>query len=202
VATQTPVRAKGRPRSCLADAAIATAALELFADEGFERFSMEAVATRAGVSKATVYRRFCGRDELLAHAMTQLGADVPKMPELGDFWENLTQFLDGIRESAPGSLKSRIMIRVLGEGERHPQLQAMVTELVIRPRQARVRLILNSGIQSGRLRPDVDIEATIALLIGPMVWLKMLRLTPEAGAATTEAIVEVLRAGLVPASHS
>ncbi len=90
----------------------------------------------------------------------------------------------------------------VGEGERHPQLQAMVTELVIRPRQARVRLILNSGIQSGRLRPDVDIEATIAVLIGPMVWLKMLRLTPEAGAATTEAIVGVLRAGLAPASHS
>ncbi|MDA3021990.1 MAG: TetR/AcrR family transcriptional regulator [Actinomycetota bacterium] len=202
MATQVSARAKGRPRSCVADAAINAAALELLADEGFERFSMEAVAARAGVSKATVYRRFCGRDELLEHAMTQLDADIPKVPELGDFWENLTELLDGIQESSPGSLKSRIMIRVLSEGERHPQLQAMVTERVIRPRQARVRMILNRGIQSGKLRPGLDIEATIALLIGPMVWLKMLRLTPESGGASTEAIVEVLRTGLAPASHS
>lgn len=202
MATQVSARAKGRPRSCVADAAINAAALELLADEGFERFSMEAVAARAGVSKATVYRRFCGRDELLEHAMTQLDADIPKVPELGDFWENLTELLDGIQESSPGSLKSRIMIRVLSEGERHPQLQAMVTERVIRPRQARVRMILNRGIQSGKLRPGLDIEATIALLIGPMVWLKMLRLTPESGGASTETIVEVLRTGLAPASHS
>ena len=56
--TEASVRAKGRPRSCIADASIDTAALELFADEGFERFSIEAVAARAGVSKATIYRRF------------------------------------------------------------------------------------------------------------------------------------------------
>ncbi len=202
MATKTPVRARGRPRSSVVDSAIDTAALELFADEGFTRFSMEAVAARAGVSKATVYRRFRGRDELLAHAMKQLDADMPKVPELGDFWANLTVLLEGIRESSPGSLKSRVMIKVLSEGERHPHLQAMVAELVIRPHQARVRWVLNRGIQSGKLRPDLDMEATIAVLIGPMVWLKMLRLTPEAGTATTASVVAALRTGLAPTSHS
>ena len=199
--TQAPTRAKGRPRSCVADSAIDTAALELFADEGFERFSIEAVASRAGVGKATIYRRFANRDELLAHAMQQLDADVPVISELGDFWQTLTKLLDDIRESSLDSLKSRIMIRVLSEGARHPQLRAMVTELVIRPRQARLRAVLAHGIQVGQLRSDVDIEATVALLIGSMVWLKMLGLTPEAGAASTESIVQVLRTGLAPASR-
>ena len=195
------VSAKGRPRSCIADAAIDTAALELFADEGFERFSIEAVAARAGVSKATIYRRFANRDELLAHAMRQFDEDVQLAPSDGDFWDVLTQLLDEIREASPDSLRSRIMIRVLSEGSRHPQLQEMVAERVIRPRHLRLSAYLERGVLQGQLRGDLDIEATIALLVGPMVWLKMLRLTPADGSASTASIVEVLRLGLAPASH-
>lgn len=199
--TEASVRAKGRPRSCIADAAIDTAALELFADEGFERFSIEAVAARAGVSKATIYRRFANRDELLAHAMRQFDEDVQLAPSDGDFWDVLTQLLDEIREASPDSLRSRIMIRVLSEGSRHSQLQEMVAERVIRPRHLRLSTYLERGVLQGQLRGDLDIEATIALLVGPMVWLKMLRLTPADGSASTASIVEVLRLGLAPASH-
>lgn len=201
MATQVPVRAKGRPRSAVADSAIDTAALELFAEEGFQRFSVEAVAARAGVGRATIYRRFANREELLAHAMQQLDADVRVIPEPGDYWQILTKLLDDIRESSLDSLKSRIMIRVLSEGARYPQLRSMVVERVIRPRQARLRAVLVRGISQGELRSDLDMEATIALLIGPMVWLKMLGLTPEAGAASTSSIVAALRTGLAPASH-
>jgi len=195
------VGAKGRPRSCIADAAIESAALELFADEGFERFSIEAVAARAGVGKATIYRRFANRDELLAHAMRKFDEDVQHASSDGDFWDVLTQLLDEIREASPDSLRSRIMIRVLSEGSRHPQLQEMVAERVIRPRHLRLSTFLERGVLQGQLRSDLDIEATVALLVGPMVWLKMLRLTPSDGSPSTASIVEVLRLGLAPASH-
>lgn len=199
--TEASVRVKGRPRSCIADASIDTAALDLFADEGFERFSIEAVAARAGVGKATIYRRFANRDELLAHAMRKFDEDMQQAPRDGDFWDVLTQLLDEIREASPDSLRSRIMIRVLSEGARHPQLQEMVAERVIRPRHLRLSTYLERGVAQGQLRRDLDIEATIALLVGPMVWLKMLRLTPADGSASTASIVEVLRLGLAPASH-
>ncbi len=201
MSTPTVVSVKGRPRSCIADAAIDSAALELFADEGFERFSIEAVAARAGVGKATIYRRFANRDELLAHAMRHFDVDVQQASSDGDFWDVLTQLLDEIREASPDSLRSRIMIRVLSEGSRHPHLQEMVAERVIRPRHLRLSTYLERGVSQGQLRRDLDIEATIALLVGPMVWLKMLRLTPAHGSATTASIVEVLRLGLAPASH-
>ena len=193
--------AKGRPRSCVADSAIDAAALELFADEGFERFSIEAVAARAGVSKATIYRRFANRVDLLAHAMQRLNAKEPHPLVDGDFWENLTLNLEQIRESSPDSLKSRIMIRVLSDGARHPHLQDMVTERVIRPRQVALRAILQMGVARGELRPDLDFDATIAVLVGPMVWLKMLRLNEETGSASTAAIVQTIRLGLAPANH-
>ena len=194
-------RCVGRPRSEGADAAIAVAALEVFAEEGFDRFTMETVAKRAKVGKATLYRRFASRQDLLNHAVQQLNEDIPHWSGVGDFWEGLETFLDSIRMSMIDSLKSRIMVRVLNDGSRYPHLLTMVNEGIIAPRRAFLGEILSDGINSGVLRSDLDIEATMDLLVGPMVWLGMLGRTPAAGSATTRAILLALRAGLSPASH-
>ena len=69
---------RGRPRSEEADRAIVRAALEVLAEEGAAEFSVEAVATRAGVGKSTIYRRFTGSQELLAEALASIA-----MPLLG-----------------------------------------------------------------------------------------------------------------------
>ena len=68
----------GRPRSPEADQAIVDAALVVFAEAGYEGLTIEAVAARAGVGKATVYRRYPGKAELVFHAASCLtGGDAP-----------------------------------------------------------------------------------------------------------------------------
>ena len=71
-------RRPGRPREQRADRAIIDATLEIFADEGYHALSVEAVAARAEVSKATIYRRWPGKRELVIDALATLNDDFPR----------------------------------------------------------------------------------------------------------------------------
>ena len=75
-----PSRRPGRPREQRADRAIVAATLEIFAEDGYHGLSMEAVAARAGVSKATIYRRWPGKRDLVFDALASLNDDFPRVP--------------------------------------------------------------------------------------------------------------------------
>src|SRR6266702_1128101 len=70
-------RRPGRPRSEEADRAIIDAALCVFAEHGVEGLCIEKVAAKAGVGKATIYRRWPGKEDLLLDAMAWLKAPLP-----------------------------------------------------------------------------------------------------------------------------
>ena len=75
---QVAARRPGRPRSERAERAILDAALELFAESGVGGVCMEAVAARAGVGKATIYRRWPGKEDLLLDALALLKSPLPE----------------------------------------------------------------------------------------------------------------------------
>src|SRR6266542_1733281 len=70
-------RRPGRPRSEQAEQAIIEATLDLFAEQGFEGVCVEAVAARAGVGKATIYRRWPNKEELIIDAVASMKGPVP-----------------------------------------------------------------------------------------------------------------------------
>ena len=72
-------RRPGRPRDERVDRAIIDATLELFAAEGYSALSVEAVAVKAEVSKATIYRRWPGKRELILDALATLNDDLPSL---------------------------------------------------------------------------------------------------------------------------
>ncbi|HEY4851574.1 MAG TPA: helix-turn-helix domain-containing protein, partial [Streptosporangiaceae bacterium] len=71
-------RRPGRPRSEQADRAIIEAALSLFAESGPDGLCIEQVAARAGVGKATIYRRWPGKEDLLLDALAALKTPLPE----------------------------------------------------------------------------------------------------------------------------
>src|SRR5437016_14195863 len=71
-------RRPGRPRSEQAEQAIIEATLDLFAEQGFEGVCVEAVAARAGVGKATIYRRWPNKEELLLAALGSMKSPLPE----------------------------------------------------------------------------------------------------------------------------
>jgi AcrR family transcriptional regulator len=161
-------RRPGRPRSERADQAIIEAALSLFAEAGPEGLCIERVAARAGVGKATIYRRWPGKEDLLLDAITALKAPLPEPAGLS-VREDLVTLLEAICQETADPGRAREFALLLGEGAKYPRLMARYLEAVVEPRRDVVRAVLRRGVASGELRPDLDVEAALFMLIGSVI---------------------------------
>jgi AcrR family transcriptional regulator len=169
-------RAPGRPRSARVDEAIVEAVLDLLA-EGVpvDALSIEAIAARAGVGKATIYRRWSGKDALLLDALRALKGPPPQ-PLGHSVREDLIRLLSVVgRNSDQRTLK--IMPCLVPEVHRSPEGYRIYQELVESRREV-MREVLRRGIDSDELRPDLDVELTMALLTGPVLMQRLLRWSP------------------------
>jgi len=188
-------RSPGRPRSTRADEAIIEAVLDMLAEgTPVEAISIEAVAARAGVGKATIYRRWANKDALLLDAMRELKG-APPTPEGRSVREDLIQLLGAINRS-PDSRAAKIMPCLIPEVHRSPAHYRLYQEIVEQRRQV-MRGVLRRGIDTGELRPDIDVELTMLLLSGPMLAQKMLRWHPDLQMAELpEKVVDAVLAGI------
>jgi AcrR family transcriptional regulator len=161
-------RRPGRPRSEQADQAIMSAALDLFAEAGPAGLCMEQVAARAGVGKATIYRRWPGKEDMLLDGLTVLAAPLPT-PQGKSVRADLTALLDAACRDAADPRRVRLAALLQGEGRQYPRLKARYLETVVQPRRAAIRSVLRRGVATGELREDTDIEAAQYLLNGAVL---------------------------------
>lgn len=195
-------RPRGRPRDPQVELDVISAALEHLADVGFASFSVETVAVRSGVSKAAIYRRFPSRDDLIAASLARLNDDLPAVPVTGTARERLSQMLTRIRSTVSSSLTGRIMMHVVGEGRRAPELTEVFFQQVLVPRRERVIGVLRDGIRTGEFAADLDVDSTVAALVGPMIYSGMWDVSVTVPQPDTESIIDVVMTGLAPASRS
>jgi AcrR family transcriptional regulator len=158
-------RRPGRPRSEQAERAIIDAALSLFAESGPDGLCMEQVAARAGVGKATIYRRWPGKEDLLLDALAALKSPLPE-PRGRSVREDLVAVLDAMLRDTADPRRARQFALLQGEGAKYPRLMARFIETVVEPRREVVRSVLRRGVATGELREDTDIEAALYLLRG------------------------------------
>ncbi|MEH1867580.1 MAG: helix-turn-helix domain-containing protein [Nostoc sp.] len=83
----------GRPRNLQSHQAILQASLELLSEVGYERTSIDAIAVRAGVSKPTIYRRYKGKEELIASAIESFREEVI-IPDTGRLWDDIDALIE------------------------------------------------------------------------------------------------------------
>ena len=191
----TAVR-KGRPRDERIDEQIAAAALDVLAEVGFERFSVEQVAQRAGVAKTTVYRRFPCRNDLVIGALLRTNDTLPEAPPPGPVRDRLVHVLGGVRRRTVDSVRGRVFMRVVSEGHSQPGLAEVMHERVLEPRRRVLRELLADGIASGELRADLDPDAVIPVLVGPMLYLGLWDEVSAQRAVTVESVVDTVLSGL------
>jgi AcrR family transcriptional regulator len=158
-------RRPGRPRSEQADRAIIEAALSLFAESGPDGLCIEQVAARAGVGKATIYRRWPGKEDLLLDALAALKTPLPE-PRGRSVREDLVAVLGAMCRDTADPRRARQFALLQGEGAQYPRLMARFIETVVEPRREVVRSVLRRGVATGELREDADIEAALYLLRG------------------------------------
>lgn len=157
----------GRPRSARVDEAIIEAVIELLV-EGVtaEALTMEAVAARAGVGKATIYRRWVNKDALLVDAVAALKGPLPEIVGRSVRDDLVTLLRPVGRHSMTRA--ATVLPCLISELKRSPILHACYQK-VIEPRRELMRQVLRRGIAGGDLRADIDIEVVMAMLVSPMV---------------------------------
>ncbi|SCE69056.1 transcriptional regulator, TetR family [Micromonospora coriariae] len=190
-------RSPGRPRSLRADEAIIEATLDLLAEGStIEALSIEAIAARAGVGKATIYRRWAGKDALLLDALRRLKGILPQ-PEGHSVRDDLVLLVGAIGKNVDPRA-SKIMPCLVPEVNRSPD-HFRLYQNIIAPRRQLMREVLRRGIDEGLLRPDIDLEVTMALLTGPMLIQRVLQWNPELDErALPEQVVDAVLEGIRP----
>jgi AcrR family transcriptional regulator len=188
-------RAPGRPRSARADEAIIEAVLDLLADgSNIETLSIEAVANRAAVGKATIYRRWPNKEALIVHALAALKGPIPEIAGVS-VREDLLTLLRPMG-AAKSTRAGRIMPCLIPEMQRNPEMAESYRKLT-EPRRELMRDVLRRGISTGELRADIDLNATVAMLTGPMMAQSMLMSHPSVDLAKLpEQIVDTMLPGL------
>jgi len=160
---------RGRPRNNEAEASILAASYELLLETGFGAVTVEKIAERAKVSKATIYKWWPNKAAVVMDGyLTAASARLP-VPDTGSVMEdiiihatNLSIFLR--------SREGRIITELIGEGQFDAGLAEAYRTRFFAPRRQEARQLLERGVNRGELKGNLDIGSTIDLLYGPIFY--------------------------------
>jgi AcrR family transcriptional regulator len=172
------------------------ATLELLAQDGLEGLSMDAVAARAGVGKATIYRRWASRAQLVAAALRSVASDL-QVPDTGSVRDDLIATLQLFQQATLRSLPESLRPRLIALTLTNPDLLAIFRANVFAPRRAALLQVLERGKARGELRAGLDVELAFTMIHGPMFQLALLGETGVvAGPETPAKLVDTLLEGI------
>lgn len=182
---QPPTR-RGRPRSAEVDAAVLAATLELAGAVGIARLSMDEVAERAGVSKASIYRRWSSKEALVLDALKSAVRPFDEV-DTGTLRGDLDVYLGELTARFERGRLSDVLPHLVEVGCHDDGIRASLDDY-IRFRRRPLRAILERGRDRGELDVDVDVDVLIDVLIGPFVYRRLL----SRGALDTEFVDRLL----------
>lgn len=166
MAEETPQGSSaGRPRSEEAHQAILDATLELLAEVGFSALTVEGVAQRAGVGKATIYRRWPSKLPLVAEAF----GGLPRFEEVdtGDLAGDLKAMLRAYLQLFHSTPLGSVLPSLAGERAHDPALSE-VLDPVLKGRRRPLIEVLRRGVERGELPADLDLDLAADLVVGPI----------------------------------
>jgi AcrR family transcriptional regulator len=163
----------GRPRSERAHQAILTAARQLLIEEGFASMRLEHVAARAGVGKATIYRRWASKEALAQDLLTHLAEPHIAIADSGNTREELlaavTNPMRAVTETDFGPVIRALLSQIASD----PSIGDPFRATVVAGRRAQIARVVERGIERGDLRSDADPGVATELLVGPVYFRLM-----------------------------
>ncbi|MGY3555169.1 TetR/AcrR family transcriptional regulator [Williamsia sp. R60] len=180
-------RRKGRPRDPSRDEAITDAVVEVLVRDGYDRLTMEGVATAAGVGKSTVYRRWSNKAELVIDTMATLKPAIDAI-DTGTL-EGDIELMVSVSCSPQSQRLFQVMVSICSALPREPELLEAFRTRFTEPRIARMTEMLERARGRGELGPDVDV-AMVASLLPSLMLQRALTTGQPAGRAYAEQIVD------------
>ncbi|OUD00985.1 TetR/AcrR family transcriptional regulator [Streptomyces swartbergensis] len=193
---------RGRPRSEAVERAIIEGVMRLL-EEGvpLAELSIERIARTAGVGKATIYRRWSGKEELFADVLRAAEPPGPPLPGTSTR-DDLVALLEQARRRGLANRSSAILTNVHAQMKSSPKIWAAYETAVLAPRRRLGLEILRRGQENGELRTDIDIELLSDMFIGPVLVRSVLRPDADLPDDLAAQVVDTLLEGLRPVSSA
>jgi AcrR family transcriptional regulator len=190
--------ARGRPRSEAVERSIIESVVKLIEDGvPLADISIERVARTAGVGKATIYRRWSGKEELFCDILRAIEPPDPELPGTSTR-ADLLALLDALRRRGLATRSSAIMYNVQAQMKSHPKLWAAYHATVIEPRRRLMIGVVRRAMANGEIRDDIDPELVNDLFAGPMLLRAVIRPDGALDADVPGRIVDAVLDGLRP----
>ncbi|SCF80009.1 TetR/AcrR family transcriptional regulator [Streptomyces sp. Ncost-T10-10d] len=197
-----PEPRRGRPRSAAAERAILDAVVELLeAGEPLAGLSIERIARTAGVGKATIYRRWSGKEELFVDVLRDIEPPEPTVSGTAGL-DDLRLLLESLRRRGLAQRSSVLLHNVFAQMKSHPKLWSEYQCTVIAPRRAAMLAAVQRAVDAGELRGDLDVELMNDLFLGPMLVRTIHRPEAPLPEDLADSIIRVLAEGLAPGPPS
>jgi AcrR family transcriptional regulator len=166
-----------RLQSIRAHDQVLEAALKLFSQRGIDSTSMDAIAEASGVSKATIYKHWADKDALCLEVLARLhGIHEPPSFNSGDVRADIVALLSHRPSDKKSESQMRMMPHLMAYAARNPAFGMAWRKLVMEPPRNQLAQLLERAIAGGELPADLDIDLSVALLLGPMMYRHVLTL--------------------------
>lgn len=186
-----PAARRGRPRRADADGAILAATLEQLTDAGVAGLSMALVAERAGVGKATIYRRWPSKEALVLEALRTATAPIP-VPSESTLRDDLIAYTGELVDRFRAGRGSDVLPHLVAASCHDDDLRASLDDYT-RSRQTTLRLLFARGIERGELPADTDVDLAVEAILGPIFYRHLLSGEPVDRTLARRLVDRVLR---------
>jgi len=190
----TLARPPGRPRSERARKAVIKSTLELLKRDGFNELSIESVAARAGVGKATVYRWWPNKAELVIAAFVSAVEKDLRFPPSGPVRKAIRDQMRRWTVTFRSPL-GQIIAHILGAGQSEPEILQAFRSHWVEPRRKEARKLLKQAMKKAEIRADLDPDVILDILYGPL-YLRLLLKNAPLSADFVDVVFNVVTPGL------
>ncbi|MDJ0736797.1 MAG: TetR/AcrR family transcriptional regulator [Nostocaceae cyanobacterium] len=167
--SKTNKKTPGRPRSAKSHQAILKATLELLGEVGFESMSIEAISTRAGVGKTTIYRRYNSKEELVADAIESIRQDVV-IPNTGNLWSDIDQLIENAAQITSTPLGRQTVAMIINSASSNSQFAQIYWTKYLLPRRKAFAVVIERAKTRKEIQTDIDSDLVFDSMSGIMLY--------------------------------
>jgi AcrR family transcriptional regulator len=183
---------RGRPRDEAFGPTILEATLDVVAEVGFAGFTVDAVAKRAHVGKATIYRRWASKEVLMLEAWQSCVAPLPD-PDTGTLRGDLAVMFNAVNHGRPDDVMRRIFPQMIAASKVDPEV-AEAYGTFVDERRRPLQRVLARAVDRGELAADADLSLIHDLLVAPLIY-RWLVSNGDVGPEIVSAIIDVVLTG-------
>jgi len=176
--SETDKKPMGRPRSVQSHQAILQATLEMLAEVGYDRMSIDAVASRAGVGKTTIYRRYKSKEELVADAIESLREEIV-IPDTGTFWGDIDVLIENAAKITLNPLGRQTVAMIISSATSNSQFAQVYWTKYLQPRREAFAIVIERAKARNEVQANLDSGLVFDMMSGIMLYALIFPSTTE-----------------------